>query len=558
MKLERLWQKLDYDKIICGKDLDIETYNKKFAMADYILENNLIEKDDLRVWKLLQDVTLYAYFFFKNDEGEPFRLTAYQDAIANCQHDFSAMGENRFVLYKASNQSGKSQLLCLLALHHVLNEDNIRVVMISKSLPQSQDLLRKIRFALNNSVFADTWTEDVGETANTTILTFKREEHDKAGKLIRTYTSSITCTPAGEGTLGYPVHYMYLDEADFYDDSINFFWKIAKPRTLKTKGQIILFSNPNPDISRAVSIMWELWNGDMFKRKFTFNFMDAPWNIKEEYDRDKRNTPAYLFASTHDGDFPDEGGAFLSHREIQDMMNKDWINALPVVDGPVYIALDLGKMRDQTVLMIGLSKKPTNALDKYNDLDVRYIEAFPLKTDYDVIADRIIELRDHYKATGGSTIGYDATGQKTFGDLLKRLGVSAIPVDFAKKETNKTQLYNDFKLMVENRKVKIVYDRILEKQLSELQFKLTETKKLKVEAKSEDIHDDYPDSLAVLINIAVCPSRVPVTATYIGRKDKKEEVQSERKGYDDYMRRTIDNARKGSVPFSSQGGYEEW
>lgn len=552
MKLERIWQKLDFSKPIKGVDLDFEVYNRKFEMADYILKNNLIEKDDPRVWKLLNDVTVYAYLFFKNDEGKPFKLTAYQDAIANCQHDFTGMGKNRFILYKAANQTGKSALLSILALHHVLNEDNVRVVMISKSLPQSQDLLRQVRFTLNNSIFADTWTEDVGETANTTILTFKREIKDSEGKLIRTYTSSIICTPAGEGTLGYPVHYMYLDEADFYDDAVKFFWRIAKARTLKTKGQVILFSNPNPEISRAASIMWELWNDDLFERKFTFNFMDAPWNTREEYERDKRNTPAYIFASTHNGDFPDEGGAFFSYSEIQDMLNREWHNTLPIVDGPVYIGLDIGKMRDQTILMIGISKKPLNALDKYNDLDVRYIEEFPLKTDYDVIADRIVQLQEHYKAKG-STVGYDATGQKTFGDLLKRMGVSAIPIDFAKKETNKTRLYNDFKLMAENRKVKFVFNRKLEKQLAELQFKLTETKKLKVEAKSEYIHDDLPDCAAVLINIAVCPSRVPVTAMYVKQPKEKGE-KKERAGYDEYLRRTIDNARKGNVPFSNQGG----
>ena len=556
MKLERLWQRLDFSKPIKGKDLDLETYDKKFAMAEYILENNLIDKDDIRVWKLLSDVTIYANLFFKDDEGNPFKLTAYQDAIANCQHDFTAMGPNRFILYKAANQTGKSALLALLALHHVLNEDNIKVVMISKSLPQSQDLLRQVKFLLNNSIFADSWTEDLGDTANTTILSFKREVKDSKGKLLRTYVSSIICTPAGEGTLGYPVNYMYLDEADFYEYAKKFFWRIAKPRTLKTKGQVILFSNPDPEISRASSLMWELWHGDLFGRKFSFYFLDAPWNSREEYDRDRRNTPAYIFASTHDGDFPDEGGAFFSHREIQDMMNRDWLNALPVVDGPVYIGLDLGKMHDQTILMVGVSKKPLNALDKYKDLDVRYIEPFKLKTDYDVIANRLVELKEHYKRTG-VIIGYDATGQKTFGDFLKRMGISAIPVDFAKKETNKTQLYNDFKLMVENRKIKFVYDRHLETQLSELQFKLTETKKLKVEARTENVHDDYPDAAAILINIAVSPSRVPVTAQYVKIPEKKEGVDSEREGYEDYMRKTIDSARKGTVPFSN-GGMRGW
>ena len=67
------------------------------------------------------------------------------------------------------------------------------------------------------------------------------------------------------------------------------------------------------------------------------------------------------------------------------------------------------------------------------------------------------ELIEHYKSTSGiANVGFDATGQKTFGDFLKRMGISATGVDFSAKQSNKTQLYNDFKLMVENRKIKVV------------------------------------------------------------------------------------------------------
>jgi hypothetical protein len=171
-------------------------------------------------------------------------------------------------------------------------------------------------------------------------------------------------------------------------------------------------------------------------------------------------------------------------------------------------------MNDQTVLSIGTIKEPTNPDDNYKDLNVHYMYDFPLRTDYDVIADKLKEIINHYEELHGvAIVGYDATGQKTFGDFLKRMGVSATPVDFAKKETNKTQLYNDFKLMVENRKIKVVYNKKAEKQLSELMFKLTETKKLKVEARTDSIHDDFPDCLAILINISVTPSKIPVSVT---------------------------------------------
>ena len=524
MKLQLLKQNLDYDGVIKGTHLDKKTYERKFRMWDWVETKNLLAKKDEKALLLLDDPTIYFYAFFNDETGKRLTLTLYQDAIANCKHDFTDNNPNKYILFKASNQIGKSLLLGALAIYNVFDRDNVNVVIVSKSLPQSQFVLATIRHLLNNSVFADTWRFDCGEQANTTILTFQR----KKGKVI----NRIICAPCGEGLLGYPVHYLFLDEADFYENGKTFFWKVAYPRVLKTKGQIILFSNPNTEISRNSSILWELWNGDLFKRKFTFNYLDAPWNTKEQYEIDKRNSPSHIFQSTHDGDFPIEGGAFFSHSEIRDMFNKDWTNTLPSSDKTIYVGVDLGKMNDQTIISIGKPKKPANKLDKYDDLDVKFLQEFPLKTPYDAIVNRLIEIKNHYKENYNVpvVIGFDATGQKTFGDLARRMGLSALPIDFSKKETNKTLLYNDFKLMAENRKMKIIYSRKCEKQLSELVFKLTEMKKLKkVEHSKESIHDDYPDSLAILIHIAVKPSRVPISIRKVKKADIFQKQESPKK-----------------------------
>lgn len=514
MKLELLKQKLDYDKIVTGADLDLDTYHRKFKMWDYVVEHGLLEKEDMRAINLLHDETIYAYAFFKNDEGDPMRYTAYQDVISGCTYDFKdPMDPNRFLLYKSSNQIGKSRKLICGAIKKINTEDNINIIMVSKSLPQSQFLLATIRHVLNNSAFAETWREDIGETANTTVLTFERNK----GKIV----NRLICAPSGEGLLGYPVHYLYLDELDFYEDGKTFFWKVAFPRVVKTKGQIIGFSNPDPEIARASSLLWELWHGDLFERKFSFNFLDAPWNTQAEYDRAKKNSPSHIFVSTHDGNFPEEGGAFFSFKEISQMLQKDWNNTLPNLGKPAYISLDLGKMNDNSVLCVGFTSKPKDRDDDYLDLDVRYIEIFPLRTNYDKIAERLREVQEYYEERNGvAASGYDSTGQKTFEDLLSSMGISAEGVDFSKKESNKNQLYNDFKLLAENQKIRIVHTPEAYKQLSNLVFKYTESKILKskhtkVENLTKGIHDDIPDSLAILIHIAVCPSSNEVSMEFI-------------------------------------------
>jgi len=503
--------------LMTGKDLDHEATEKKFKAFDEVFEREGMTKP---IIELLDNPTLYEYAFFRDDNGSPFKLTTYQDVIlsdAN-NHDFTAENPSRYILFRASNQLGKSRSLRAYARFLALTKKNVNIVLISKSLPQSQFLLAEIRRELNNSAFAGSWREDVGETANTTMLTFEPEK----GVINR-----IICAPAGEGALGYPIHYLFLDEADFYEESHKLFWKVFFARTKQTKGQIILFSNPNPDVAKSESLLYQLWKGDLFNHKYHFSFLDAPWNSVEEFERDRRNSPAHIFASTHLGDWSEEGGAFFSQSELDDMFNKDWRNnSLPAVTEPVYIGMDLGKMRDNTVITVGVSKKPVDSRDKYNDLDVVYHEVLPLGTTYEKVVNRYVEIKRYYDDNYGgvAAMGFDATGQKTFQDLLKIKGVSGIPVDFSSRKSNKTLLYNDFKLMAENRKLKISYSDVAYRQLANLQFKYTKTKQLmKVENKTDSIHDDVADSIAVLIHVAVKPSHIKPSVTVVSAK--KEEVE---------------------------------
>ena len=517
-RLEAPPQQVSLEKPVYGKDLDHEAYNAKFELWDEVVKKNYLQNDKYGIrneaLRLLNDDTIYTYAYLKDDDGKAFRYTAYQDLIANLHHDFTPDNPDRYIVFKASNQIGKSRLLVNKSIKLAMTEENKNIILVSRSLPQSQFLLAQIKHALNNSGFSDSWREDLGDTANTTVLTFKKAKYDREGRVIGEIVNRIICAPSGEGLLGFPVHYLFLDEGDFYEDAKTFFWKVAFPRTKKTKGQIIIFSNPNVDIPRSESLLWEAWTGDLFQRKFSFNFLDAPWNTKEELEKDRRNSPAHIFASTHMGEFPDEAGSFLTHKEIQDMLEKKWQNRLPVAEGTIYCGVDLGKMKDTTVISIGIPKVASNEHDKYLDLDVPYQEEMPLGTPYDRIMDRMVEIREHYEARGVKvSFGHDATGQKTFGDFLKKNNVYSQEVDFSRKESNKTLLVNDFKLMVEKRKIKVVYSEKCEKQLANLQFKLTATKKLtKVENKSEVIHDDYFDSLCILVHIAVKPHVIPVSA----------------------------------------------
>lgn len=548
MKFEILKQKINYNQIVTGKQLDKATYKKKIEMCEFIFKHDLFKTNDENIINLMNDPTIFCYFSFRDNNGEPLKLTAYQDAIVNCTHDLTPNNPNRFILFKASNQIGKSIALACLAVFHVILEKNINVIMVSKSLPQSQFLLAQIRHLLNNSVFGDTWRESLGDTANTTVLTFVRDKEKVLNRII--------CAPCGEGLLGYPVHYLYLDEADYYENGKVFFWKVAFPRTNQTKGQIILFSNPNPDIARPNSILWELWNSDMFKRKFTFNFLDAPWNTRREYDEAKRSSPSYIFDSTHDGEFPIDSGGFFTRKEIDDMMQIDWKNQLPVVDKPVFIGLDLAKIHDRTVLTLG-TLTPNKENPKISDLEVRYIQHFPTKTDYDIIVKKLSELVDYFKNQAGvAGIGLDVSGVgQAVSDFARTQKIKCFDVKFSLK--NKSRLYANFKLLAEQRRIRVVYVKEAEEQFSNLVFSRTPQGYLSVHHLKENLKDDIPDSICALIDVSVMPSKIPVTVTFV---EAQEATVEQRQASIDLREKVVaqairDNKNKRYGEFSELGGF---
>ena len=135
----------------------------KFAEWDDVVEKNLIEGSEQQqayVLQLLQDPTIYTYAFFKNKNSEPMKLYPYQDLIINDPH--------RRVLFAAANQIGKSVTLCCKALHFALTHPGTTTLMVSKTLPQSKDLLREIKRLLQTSSLD--YKATVGDTETKTEI----------------------------------------------------------------------------------------------------------------------------------------------------------------------------------------------------------------------------------------------------------------------------------------------------------------------------------------------------------------------------------------------------
>lgn len=484
----------------------------KFAAWDRIVERNAQNHNDPEVeeqyYRLLNDPTIYAYAFFKDSNLQPFKLYPYQDMIINDPWDR--------IIFAAANQIGKSICLCIKAIHFALSNPSTTTLMTSKTLPQAKDLLRMIRTILKSA--PEGMKYEVGDTDTKTEIYFKHydpvyNEETKQRELKELPDARIICVPATEGALGYPVHLALVDELGFYDDGEYFYEQILQPRTYFTKGQIIIFSNPNGQ----QGILWKLWNNSHF-HKYRFTYLDCPANSQQDFEKLCAGLSQERIDSTLLAVFTSPEGAFFSLEERQ-AMQENRANEFPFyVTHPVSIFYDFAKSQDRTVRITGV---PYGDDPNSQSVYVYEMKEYPGGTPYDQIVDELNNLISLHGRQHILNVGWDNTGVGAgIEDFIKRvesLGLIAVPVEFTAE--NKSRIYIMLKFQAEKnvrgkQGIKIPFVQACDEQLRALRFKKTE-RYLKVHHDNERDRDDFPDALAGLCSLIIQPENPPVHADII-------------------------------------------
>ncbi len=485
----------------------------KFDSWDSIVNNNILEtgtEEQIRkVYSLLRDPTIYSYAFFRLPDGSPFKLYPYQDAMLN--------DPSKRVIFGAANQIGKSIALILKAVTFALMNPGTTTLLVSKTLPQSKDLLLQIKNLLMYSTLD--YKDMVGESETKTEIYFKHFDTDKNGKKKELMQSRIICVPCTGSALGYAVDLMLLDELAFFDDGEYFYKQIAQPRTYTTKGQIIAFSNPNGQ----QGIFWELWNSKRFS-KYRFTFMDCPTNTKQEFEELCEGLTQEQIDSTLLARFTSPEGGFLTLHERR-AIQEERMNILPsAITTPLYIFYDFAKSMDRTVRCIGIPMEKDGKAGVW----IYEMKEYASGTSYSDIVEELELLIKEVGPGMVDMVGWDNTGVgRGIEDFIKKIatmGVMCTPVEFSLQ--NKSAIYTNFKLLVEKTArgefgLSIPFIKACDEQLSKLRFKKSQGRGyLQVHHERESDRDDFPDSICGLCSLIIQPGSAPVTMEVMGSDNK--------------------------------------
>lgn len=488
----------------------------KYTSWDRVVNRNWLEKGTPeqrnRAYLMLKDPTIYSYAFFRNpwNPSKSFKLYPYQDMVINDPSDR--------VIFAAANQIGKSISLDVDALVFALNVPGTTTLMTSLTLPQSKDLLMQIKMFLQNSRLD--YQYDIGDTETKTEIYFKHfdfvETFDvklqkKFNEQKKLPQSRIICVPATGAALSYAVHLEMLDELAFYEDGEYLYEQILQPRTYTTKGRIKTYSNPNGQ----QGIFWKLWNDKRFS-KYSFNFFDCPTNTQKEYDEISVSLTRERIDSTLLGVFTNPEGGFLTLQERRAMQEDRSSMLPPVFPGPIYIFYDWGKAYDRTVRAIGVPVRVSDE-DWADAVKIYELKEYPQGTPYTEIVDDLKDLIESVGMKMIGIVGWDNSGVgRGLEDFVKRvqqIGIMANPVEFSLE--NKSRIYTLFKLLAEQRRIKIPRIDECDKQLSTLRFKKSARGHLQVHHENEKDRDDFPDAIAGLCSLIIQPDNPPITCEII-------------------------------------------
>ncbi len=444
-----------------GCMVDTTIVDKKFALWDYVMKNNLLSSEDdmirAQAVQLLKDKTIFLYAFAKLN-GKPVKTRWTQDVVLS--------DKSKRVLFCACNQFlGKSTALDFDAGTDFLLDHNKRWVglLISGSLPQSQERMSNIKLLLDSmDIKYDVKPIDIDSKgkSNATLLSYYFVD-PKTDKVL--YSNMLICCPHTSSALGYPADVVYLDEVDWWEDvkggQIHFFNQVIVPRTFFTQGRIRGYSNPNG----KERMMYFLWNqkddeGLSAWNRYQFNYWDKPNPTQKEFNNSQIGFTKNEIESTLLAAYTTQEGSFFSTEEIRDMHcpELDQKGDSAGYGRECAFFLDVGSVHDQSMLIGGYVEK-NELVEDIPLLKAFWVHKYPVGypisrvigvksaidtedgwEDYEEDNPSVKQILGEYSDKVGDDVyqplfGFDATGSAGLKPLFQAADIEAVDVTFTGK-----------------------------------------------------------------------------------------------------------------------------
>jgi len=456
------------------------------------LKNEILEQDRLNLQKkfklvdekkegwmgyLKLDPVIFAYHFFTDESGQPFKCLPHQDLILN--------DKSQLRLLNLARGAGKSTIAAIEAIHFSYWNDNSLILIMSATKPQALEVIRKIKTFLNTSRFT-TWKElfPKGKKESKAEIEIKNP-----GK--RTY-SRIISVPATDAARGYSPNIVICDELAFWEDADSIFNQVVLGMLNRVDGikrRILSLSTPNGKHGP----FWNSYNSKNWS-VYDFDWRINPHNTEAKMQVLKDTMTSFQFKAEYEADFVSSQSSYFTQTEIENSVHVDAGQGYKGETGTI-VSVDFGKINDACVIDIGTIINPDKPK---SEQIVRLLDrrSKPLGTDYAIIIEELKAINSSIKPL---KFIFDATGVgEGPSDVLKAEG---LPIEAFKFTLfSKITLMNNLKILMQNKKIQIPDEKELLNQLDMFQYTASKSGGVaqpKLHA-PEGYHDDEVDALALM------------------------------------------------------------
>ena len=396
-----------------------------------------------------------------------FQPTTYQQTL------IQQFQQNQFTAARWCRQSGKSQTISALLLHHALLNPNTNIGVVGPSWRQTKLIIKRI---------------------NTFLHKLPKGTYNKPQKTTVTLTnnSTIEAFPNNPETIRGPtLNIVYADEFNFIPNDEELY--DAMLFTLgTTDGKFICTSTPWTTNSTFYKIFHDSAYNDFAKSHTTWQqALEPNGPLKQQIlNRIKHQLEGnpWRWKREMEAEWAEDENAWLTQALITTCINHtlEYPSFEATAKGEFYSGLDLGKHKDYSVL----------ATVKIEDNSIKLIHMhhFPLRTPYTNIIGYVKTLSERWQIINKIFVDSSGVGDYIVEDMINA-GINKTQGIRFTQETKEKMAQWLKQCMIEKR-LQIPYDSDLITELNTERFELTKDGKVKF-SHPEGTNDDRFWSLAL-------------------------------------------------------------
>jgi len=388
--------------------------------------------------------------------------------------------ESKRLVACMGRQSGKTTTIALKALKFAVSNKQVTILITSPSLRQSMIMFNRIINLISTSPLESRVTR-----ATRTTIHFDNK-------------SEIIALPASENMLrGFSAHMIICDEAAFMPEEL--ITNIIFPMISSTQGYAIFLSTPwgrNHFFYRAFMDP----NYSVHRVKSSENPLITPQFLEEM----RHNMTEEAFKMEYEAEFVEAANSFFQ----QDLIRQCVVNDPPaeliesleenIPEGHYYAGADFGKHKDYSAVAVVKRESHT--------LQLVYLHEFELGTAYTNVINHLLTAHQKFKLQGVS-VDQTGIGEPVLDELKSQGFMNAQGMTFTVK--TKEELLTTLKILMEQKRLRLPYNRRLCQQINEQQFQYSRSGHL-IFSHPEGCHDDmlWALSMAVWTSTRETPSRL--------------------------------------------------